>query len=78
MTSADNCTSELNITDRNSIFNLLAYYNCTGEVATQNSIWVCNISLLVATCEEICPVVYGTGNPDISGIGVSFSPFTKD
>jgi hypothetical protein len=30
-----------------------------------------NISLLVATCAGVCPLVYGSGNPDISGIGVS-------
>src|SRR5437762_6662067 len=33
-----------------------------------------NMSLLVATCAGVCPLVYGSGNPDISGIGVS-SPF---
>src|SRR5436305_14791041 len=30
-----------------------------------------NVSLLVETCAEVCVLVYGTGNPDISGIGVS-------
>lgn len=29
-----------------------------------------NVSLLVRTCPGICPLVYGSGNPDISGIGV--------
>jgi hypothetical protein len=29
-----------------------------------------NVSLLVATCPNVCPFVFGTGNPDISGIGV--------
>jgi hypothetical protein len=32
-----------------------------------------NISLLVTTCSSVCAVVYGSGNPDISGIGVSYS-----
>jgi hypothetical protein len=32
-----------------------------------------NVSLLVATCSTVCPLVYGSGNPDISGIGVSLS-----
>jgi hypothetical protein len=30
-----------------------------------------NLSLLVETCASVCDLVYGTGNPDISGIGVS-------
>ncbi len=30
-----------------------------------------NISMLVTVCSQVCPLVYGTGNPDISGIGVS-------
>ena len=30
-----------------------------------------NLSLLVQTCPDICILVYGSGNPDISGIGVS-------
>lgn len=30
-----------------------------------------NISLLVETCNAVCSILYGTGNPDISGIGVS-------
>ena len=30
-----------------------------------------NISLLVKTCNTVCPLMYGSGNPDISGIGVS-------
>jgi len=29
-----------------------------------------NISLLVDTCPGVCDLVYGSGNPDISGIGV--------
>ena len=29
-----------------------------------------NTSLLVQTCPGVCPLVYGSGNPDISGIGV--------
>src|SRR5204863_3159384 len=29
-----------------------------------------NISLLVATCPGVCAYIYGSGNPDISGIGV--------
>lgn len=30
-----------------------------------------NISMLVTVCTQVCPLIYGTGNPDISGIGVS-------
>lgn len=30
-----------------------------------------NISVLVETCPGVCELVYGSGNPDISGIGVS-------
>ncbi len=30
-----------------------------------------NISLLVGACPDVCNLVYGSGNPDISGIGVS-------
>ncbi len=30
-----------------------------------------NLSLLVQTCPDTCILVYGSGNPDISGIGVS-------
>lgn len=30
-----------------------------------------NISLLVKTCDNACALVYGSGNPDISGVGVS-------
>ena len=29
-----------------------------------------NVSLLVATCDNVCLFVYGAGNPDVSGIGV--------
>lgn len=36
-----------------------------------NNIEAYNVSLLVRTCPEICTLVYGSGNPDISGIGVS-------
>lgn len=31
-----------------------------------------NITLLVETCDNICQLLYGTGNPDLSGIGVGF------
>lgn len=38
-----------------------------------------NISLLINTCEGVCPLVYGSGNPDISGAGVkSLASLTKD
>jgi len=30
-----------------------------------------NVSLLVETCPNVCEVAFGTGNPDISGPGVS-------
>jgi hypothetical protein len=30
-----------------------------------------NISLLVSTCPNVCVLIYGDGNPDVSGIGVS-------
>jgi len=30
-----------------------------------------NISLLIDTCPDVCQYIYGSGNPDISGIGVS-------
>ncbi|RSL57584.1 hypothetical protein CEP54_008205 [Fusarium duplospermum] len=30
-----------------------------------------NMTLLVETCDNICPLIYGTGNPDLSGIGAS-------
>ncbi len=30
-----------------------------------------NISLLVQTCDNVCALIYGSGNPDISGVGVS-------
>lgn len=30
-----------------------------------------NTTLMVETCDDICQLVYGTGNPDISGIGAS-------
>jgi hypothetical protein len=29
-----------------------------------------NASVLVNDCEEVCILAYGTGNPDISGVGV--------
>ncbi|AEO69507.1 uncharacterized protein THITE_114136 [Thermothielavioides terrestris NRRL 8126] len=32
-----------------------------------------NISLLVDTCPGVCELVYGSGNPDISGIGAMYS-----
>ncbi|KAK3331273.1 hypothetical protein B0H66DRAFT_546193 [Apodospora peruviana] len=32
-----------------------------------------NVSLLVETCDSVCLLVYGTGNPDISGVGVMIS-----
>ncbi|KAM7185563.1 hypothetical protein V8F20_011756 [Naviculisporaceae sp. PSN 640] len=32
-----------------------------------------NISRLVDTCPDVCDLVYGTGNPDISGIGAVIS-----
>ena len=32
-----------------------------------------NISLLVQTCSSVCPLVYGSGNPDISGPGVRYN-----
>lgn len=31
-----------------------------------------NATLLVETCDNICPLVYGTGNPDLLGIGARF------
>lgn len=50
-----------NFTDRNSLIDRV------------DSDWRgYNISLLVATCEGVCPLVYGDGNPDISGIGVKY------
>jgi hypothetical protein len=30
-----------------------------------------NISLLVEKCPNVCVLIYGDGNPDVSGIGVS-------
>ena len=54
--SADPCA----FSDRNSLINRVA------------SDWQSyNISLLVETCAGVCALVYGSGNPDISGIGVS-------
>lgn len=37
----------------------------------RSSVVAYNISLLVETCPNLCTDVYGSGNPDISGIGVS-------
>ena len=34
-----------------------------------------NISQLVDSCPQICSLAWGTGNPDLSGIGVFSSPF---
>ncbi|KAM7195046.1 hypothetical protein V8F33_006915 [Rhypophila sp. PSN 637] len=30
-----------------------------------------NVSFLIQTCPDVCGLVYGTGNPDISGVGGS-------
>lgn len=30
-----------------------------------------NITLLIKTCDNICQLISGTGNPDLSGIGAS-------
>ena len=32
-----------------------------------------NMTLLVTTCSGVCQIVYGEGNPDISGIGAMIS-----
>ncbi|KAK4206572.1 hypothetical protein QBC37DRAFT_407002 [Rhypophila decipiens] len=32
-----------------------------------------NVSFLIQTCPDVCGVVYGTGNPDISGVGAVVS-----
>lgn len=33
-----------------------------------------NATRLVETCPHVCALVYGVGNPDLSGIGVSSQP----
>ena len=49
-----------NFTDRNSL------------LARVESDWQgYNLSLLVQNCSGVCPLVYGSGNPDISGPGVN-------
>ena len=30
-----------------------------------------NITYMISACPEFCQVLYGTGNPDLAGIGVS-------
>ena len=36
-----------------------------------------NIALAIESCKAICPLFYGTGNPDISGVGVTISYITQ-
>jgi hypothetical protein len=48
-----------NFTDHNSLLD-----HVEGSGANYN------LSLLVGTCSGVCSLVYGSGNPDISGIGV--------
>lgn len=51
-----------------------AFENVTELVERVVEEWAgSNVSLLVQTCPGVCDLVYGTGNPDISGIGVSRS-----
>lgn len=47
-----------------------AFYNRTSktfDLAPENE----NLTILVTKCDGVCTLVYGNGNPDISGIGVS-------
>jgi hypothetical protein len=58
----DNATDPCAFTDRNSLIDRV------------ESDWAeNNVSLLVQTCDSVCVLIYGAGNPDISGIGVSVS-----
>lgn len=34
-----------------------------------------NLTALFVSCPGMCTVVYGTGNPDLAGIGVSYASF---
>lgn len=34
-----------------------------------------NITQLVQSCPNVCSLAWGTGNPDLSGIGVSAIPW---
>lgn len=51
--------SSCNFTDRDS---LLSMVDSDGQRF--------NISLLAQACPQLCPLAYGTGNPDMTGIGV--------
>ena len=57
--STNNSSDPCDFADRNSL------------LARIESEWQShNISLLVQTCPGVCLLIYGSGNPDISGIGV--------
>lgn len=56
---SNNSSSPCNFSDRNSLL-----------VRVESDWQGYNISLLVQTCAGVCPLVFGSGNPDISGIGV--------
>lgn len=46
------------------------YYN-SGPDAENGSVPYIDLIFMTSACPEFCRVLYGTGNPDLAGIGVS-------
>lgn len=55
-----------------SVRTSFANYILTVEIVTQD-----NLSLLASCKPELCTALWGSGNPDISGIGVSHKQFVS-
>lgn len=49
------------------------YYNSASDAKNESTPYN-KLSFLISNCPEFCQVLYGTGNPDLAGIGVSVNP----
>ena len=51
--------------------NLTCVFSSISQVLNEADAGSLNITKIVQICPNICSLAWGTGNPDLSGVGVS-------
>jgi hypothetical protein len=59
--------------DNSTMANTLCAFTSINDVLAKADMDHLNITTLVSSCPDICTLAWGTGNPDLSGIGANIS-----